>query len=98
MQLSYKPISHNKVDYYPLPSGYADVFLHRNEKTETNEGGSIQYVAEEIYFRVDMLITKEQIEVNFDSMWNNAENPVREPTLEERTRVLEDVVLILMME
>lgn len=98
MQLSYKPIPHNKVDYYPLPSGYADVFLHRNETTQTDEEGNIIYVAEEVYFQIDRLVTKEQIEVNFDSMWNNAENPVREPTLEERTRVLEDVVLILMME
>ena len=83
MQLSYKDKPHNKVDYFALPNGYADVFLHRNEKIETEEEGNIQYVAEEVYFQIEQTITKEQIENNFDFMWNDAENVMAEPTVEE---------------
>ena len=78
---SHKPF--NKVDYYNLRNGYADVFLHRNEKIETEEEGNIQYVAEEVYFQIEQTITKEQIENNFDFMWNDAENVMTEPTVEE---------------
>lgn len=102
MKVSRSPKTHNVVDYYPLPNGKADVFLHSNETTEVvkdeegNEG--TVYVAEEVYFQVDKSVTKEQVEANFDKMWNNAENPVCEPSLEERTKSLEDTVLALMME
>lgn len=83
MQLSYRDKSHNKVDYFPLPDGYADVFLHKNEKRETTEDGGTQYVAEEVYFQIEQSVTKEQIEANFDFMWDDAENIQSEPTLEE---------------
>lgn len=83
MQLSYKDKMHNKVEYFPLPNGYADVFLHRNEKIETTEDGGTQFVAEEVYFQIEQSVTKEQIEVNFDFMWDDAENIKIEPTLEE---------------
>ncbi len=84
MQLSYKDKIHNKVEYFPLPNGYADVFLHRNEKTETTEDGSIQYVAEEVYFQIDESVTKEQIENNFDYMWHDAK-PTYTPTIQVQT-------------
>lgn len=90
MELSYKASSHKSVDYYPLPNGYADVFLHRNEKIETDEEGNKQFVAEEIYFQVEQSMTKEQIELNFDYMWNDSEKiKVKEPTIEERLQALE---------
>jgi hypothetical protein len=96
MQLSYKPVPHKKVDYYLLPNGYADVFLHRNEKMETNEEGDVQYVAEEVYFQVDQSVTKEQIELNFEYMWVDAEKEhVVEPTEKERIKALEDAIVFL---
>ncbi len=93
MQISYKDRPHNKVDYYPLPNGYADVYLHKNEKTETDDEGNIQFRAEEVYFQIDQSVTKEQIENNFDYMWNDAEKAIEEPTLEERIRALETIEL-----
>lgn len=93
MQISYKDRPHNKVDYYPLLNGYADVFLHKNEKMETDEEGNVQYVAEEIYFQIEQSVTKEYIESNFDYMWNDAEKAIEEPTLEERIRALETIEL-----
>ena len=89
MQLSYKDKKHNKVDYFALPNGYADVFLHKNEFEEVDSEGNAQYVAEEVYFQVEQTITKEQIENNFDFMWNDAENVITEPTVEERLQALE---------
>ena len=68
MQLSYKDKPHNKLDYFALPNGYADVFLHRNEKIETDDEGNTQYIAEETYFQIEQSVTKEQIESNFDYM------------------------------
>lgn len=93
MQLSYSPKPHNRVDYFPLPNGYADVFLHRNEKMETDEDGNIQYVAEEVYFQIEQTVTKEMIEENFDYMWQDAERVKVEPTLEERVQALETLEL-----
>lgn len=93
MQLSYRYKPHNKVDYYPLPNGYADVYLHRNEKIETDDEGNTQYIAEETYFQIEQSVTKEQIESNFDYMWSDAEKVVEEPTLEERLQALETVEL-----
>lgn len=102
MKVSRSPKPHNAVDYFPLPNGKVDVFLRRNETTEVvkdEEGNeSTVYVAEEVYLQVDQSVTREQIETNFDKMWNSAENPVHEPSLEERTKSLEDTVLALMME
>lgn len=102
MKISHSPRPHNVVDYFPFPNGKADVFLHRNETTSVvkdEEGNeSTVYVAEEAYLQVEQSVTKEQVETDFNKMWNNTENPVHEPTLEDRTRTLEDVVLALMME
>ena len=83
MQWSYRDKPHNKVDYFALPNGYADVFLHRNEKTEADEEGNVQYVAEEVYFQIEQSVTKNQIEDNFDFMWNDVENTIIEPSVEE---------------
>lgn len=83
MQLSYRYKPHNKVDYFPLPNGYADVFLHKNERTEVDGDGNNQYVAEEVHFQIEQSVTKEQIEENFNFMWNDAENIKIEATLEE---------------
>lgn len=95
MQLSYKDKPHSKVDYFLLPNGNADVFLHKNKTTETDSEGNIQYVAEEIFFQTKN--TKEEIENNFDFYWNSAENIVSEPTLEERLQQAEDTILFLLM-
>ncbi len=96
MQLSYKDKQHNKVDYFPLPNGYADVFLHKNEKIEVDEDNE-QFVAEEIYFQVEQSVTKEQIELNFDFMWDDAEKVVVEPIQEDRLLELENTILFLLM-
>lgn len=80
MQLSYKDKPHNRVDYFPLPNGFADVFLHRNEKIEIGEDGDRIYVAEEVCFQIEQSATKEFIEQNFEYMWDDAENPTTEPT------------------
>lgn len=97
MQLSYRDKSHNKVDYFPLPNGYADVYLHRNELIEINQEGDEQYIAEEVYFQVEQSVTKEQIELNFDFMWNDAEKVIEEPTQEDRLAELENTILFLLM-
>lgn len=83
MRLSHKDKSHNRVDYFPLPNGYADVFLHANEVEEIDNDGNKQYVAEEVYFQIEQTVNKEQIEANFDFMWNDAENITVEPSAEE---------------
>ena len=94
MQLSHKGTPHNNVDYYPLPNGFADVFLHRNEVEETDEDGNVQYVAEEVYFQIEQSVTKEQIEKNFHYMWNDAEEVILDqPTTEERIEALEMALL-----
>lgn len=83
MQLSYKDKPHNKLDYFKLPNGYADVFMRRNERVEVDEEGNKRYVAEEIYFQIEQSVTKEIIEQNFDFMWNDVENIKPKLTLEE---------------
>ena len=100
MQISYKDKPHNKVDYYLLPNGYADVFLHRNETIETtiNEEGEehTQYKSDEIYFQVESSVTKEYIENNFDYMWKETEEKnIKEPTDEERIKAIEDAIIFL---
>lgn len=100
MQISYSPKPHNRVDYFPLPNGHADVFLHRNETTETDEEGNIQYVAEEVYFQIEQSVTKETIEENFDYMWHDAEKDKVELTeldimqqkLSQQDAVIEEIL------
>lgn len=100
MQISYSPKPHNRVDYFPLPNGYADVFLHRNETAETDEEGNIQYVAEEVYFQIEQSVTKETIEENFDYMWHDAEKDKVELTeldimqqkLSQQDAVIEEIL------
>lgn len=96
MQFSYKDKPHNRVDYFPLPNGYVDVFLHKNEKTETGEEGNLQYVAEEVYFQVKKFVTKDKIEENFGYWWNDAENVTTKPSVEERLKIAEDTILFLL--
>ena len=97
MHVSYSHKTFNSVDYYPLSNGYADVFLHKNERTEIDEEGNTQYIAEEVYFQVDQSVTKEQIEQNFDYMWGDAESSSIEPTLEERLQALESAMLEIVL-
>lgn len=89
MQVSESYKRHNKVDYFPLPNGLADVFLHRNETIKTDEEGNTIYIAEEVYFQVEQSVTKEQIEQNFDNMWANAEKEKVILTDSERLLLLE---------
>lgn len=97
MELSYKDIPHNKIDYFVLHNGRVDVFLHKNEETELGEDGNTVYVAEEVYFQVDSLTTKDMIEEKFDSYWENeGERVVEEATTEERVEMLEDTINFLL--
>ena len=97
MELSYSNKSHERIAYYPLSNGYADVFLHRNETTVEDEDGGIQYVAEEVYFRVTKDITKEIIEESFEQYWENkGEIDVKDVSAEYRLLMLEDTVNFLL--
>jgi len=97
MQLSHKDKPHNKIDYFVLPNGYADVYLHKDEKIEMGEDGNEQYIAEEVYFQVEQSVTKEQIEKNFEFMWDDAEKVIEEPTQEDRLAEIENTILFLLM-
>lgn len=91
MEKTYSPKPFNiPIDYYPLPNGKADVFLYRNQTIEVDEEGNEQYVADKIYFQVEQSTTKEYIEENFETYWENkGEVIINKPTLEERIEVLE---------
>lgn len=96
MQKSYSPKPHNMVDYYKLPNGYADVFMRKNEQTETDEEGNTLYVADEVYFQIKG-VSKEQIEDNFEYMWQDAQIKSNAPTAEERLEALETAVLDMIL-
>lgn len=90
---SHKPF--NRVDYYVLGNGYADVFMHKNETQENDEEGNIIYKAEEVYYQIEDNVTKEVIEENFDFMWEDVgKEYVPEPT---EVKMLRDYVLDLDM-
>lgn len=86
----------NSVDYYPLPNGFVDVFMHKNMRIEEDIEGNAIHIADEVYFQIDSSITKEYIENNFEYMWNDAENSIAEPTDKEKIANLETLVLELM--
>ena len=97
MELSYSNKSHERIAYYPLSNGYADVFLHRNETTVEDEDGGIQYVAEEVYFQIKQSVTKEMIEESFEQYWENkGEVVVKDVSAEYRLLMLEDTVNFLL--
>ena len=92
---SYKPFK--KINYYPLGDGLVDVFLHKNEKTEVDEEGNTVYKAEEVYFQTRSNITKETIEENFESYWENeGERVVTKLSAVERIEMLEDTINFLL--
>ena len=97
MQLSYKDRPHNQVDYYALPNGLVDVFLHKNEVVELDEDDNKVFIAEETYFQVNKSTTKKDIEENFDLYWGNKGGI--EPTelsQGERISMLEDTINFLL--
>lgn len=100
MQISRSPHPRNPVDYFVLPDGAVDVFLRRNEITESktdDEGNeNIEYVAEEVYFRTDKSVTQDMVETNFEYYWNRIENHITEPMPEERLDMLENMILLMM--
>lgn len=95
MQLSRSPKTNNAVDYYLLPNGSVDVFLHRNETTELDDEENVVYIAEEVYFQVDQSVTKEYIESNFDLMWQDSETKVEVLTVVDRLVALEEAMMAL---
>ena len=97
MQLSHKDKSHNNVDYYPLPTGYADVFLHKNEVIETDGDGNTVYVTDEVYFNVPQTTTKEMIEQGLETYWaNEGIANCNLPSTDDRVDELENIILILL--
>lgn len=97
MQLSYRNKKHNKVDYFPLPSGKADVFLHKNEYTEIDEDNNEIHVAEEVYFQVEQGVTREDIEQDFENYWSNkGVYNFSLPTTDDRVDELENIILMLL--
>ena len=99
MKISYKDQPHKKINYYPIQNNMADVFLHKNETFEIDEEGKKTYKAEEVYFNVKREITKENIELNFESFWENEGiAKVNYPDTAERVDELENIVLMLLEE
>jgi len=91
MEKTYSPKPFNiPIDYYLLPNGKADVFLYRNQTVGVDEEGETQYVVDKMYFQVEQSTTKEYIEENFETYWENkGEIIISTPTLEERIEALE---------
>lgn len=96
MNISRQSTPHKLVDYFVLPNGKADVFLRRNEIVETktdDEGNEYEeYVADEVYFQVDVSVPKTEIEANFEQLWNDVENPKVELTETEKLKTQLDAV------
>lgn len=96
MRISRSSQPHELIGYYKLPNGQFDVFLRRNETTElvTDDDGKENtiYIAEEVYLQVDDSVTKAEIETDFNKFWDMVENPVTEPTIEERLAMTEDTI------
>lgn len=93
MQISESTKQHITVEYYPLPSGKVDVFLHKNETTRTDEEGNMIYVAEEVSFQT--VVSENEIKNNFEYYWNNGEKVVEKVTLEERVTTTETKVVTI---
>ena len=98
MQLSYSNKKRSAIEYYPLPNGYADVFLRKNELGEPDNEGNIGYVAEEVYFQIEQSVTQQEIEDNFEYMWNDAQKTRVETVITETDRIeaLENALLEMM--
>lgn len=81
MHKTYCNAEQEKITYQVIPSGRANVWL-RGDATEvetaaTTEGGEVQksYEQDELYFTVDpKLVTKNQIEEDFDFFFKNVED------------------------
>lgn len=97
MRISYSTKPHELVGYYPLPNGYVDVFLHKNEYEDLDEEGNIQYIAEEVYFQIKDSVTKEDIESNFEYFWEDAERDSISITAEDRLKALEKAMLEIIL-
>lgn len=98
MQIAQSRKPFNKVDYYSLPNGHADVFLRKNRRAETDEEGNSIHVADEVYFQIIQTVTKEQIESDFEYFWQDAEKTLAEPpTQEERLKALESAMLEMIL-
>lgn len=98
MRLSRQHKQHDKINYYPLPNDKVDVFLRKNEYTETDEEGNLEYVAEEVYFQVSKDTTKEMIEKDFEKYWDSGGDIEPTPPIpEERLQMVEDTILTLLM-
>lgn len=72
--------------YMPLPDGKADVWLRQNitqETRETENGTETVWTADEVYFRTSL--SQEEIEENFDAIFENGGPVVDEDTGEELT-------------
>ena len=92
----------NTIDYMELPDGRADVWL-RKDITETVDGEeNTCWECEEVSFRTNL--TQEEIEENFDEIFENGAPIVDEETQEEvadgitlaeRVEALEEAVLYL---
>lgn len=97
MRLSHKNDSHNKIEYFPLPCGKVDVFLHKNEIVEIDEDENKVYVAEEVYFQVGNHVRLEDVEEDFEKYWiNQGELTFSTPSTEDRVDELENILLMVL--
>lgn len=85
--------------YMKLPDGNADVWLRENIEEVEDDEGNTQYQCDEVYFRTTL--SKDEIEADFDAIFENGgttvdedtgEESVDNPTLAERVAALETTV------
>lgn len=57
-----------RIMYMPLPDGYADVWLRKNIRSETDDDGTVGgWVADEVYLHTDK--SRADVESDFDSFF-----------------------------
>lgn len=67
--------------YMPLPHGKADVWLRKDIEQGQDEVGSAVWIAREVYFRTEL--SKDEIEANFDAIFDNGSPVVDQDTGKE---------------
>ena len=74
-----------RIMYMPLPDGYADVWLRKNIRSETDDDGTVGgWVADEVYLRTS--ISRADVESDFDRFFKT------ERTSAQRLDALETAV------
>ena len=77
-----------KISYFVLPDGkMADVYLRKKLPSEVDAEGEEVFVYDEVTFKISRDITQQQIEENFELLFNDSKAlDERELPLEEKNR------------